>query len=424
VKLSRIVFIVFFFVLVGSLAGGKSQAQPQGESCAVCHLSLGVERLTKPAEQFKNDIHAAKGFGCVSCHGGDATKPGMEAMDKAKGFTGKPTHAQVIEVCGRCHSDARFMRDYNPRLRVDQVAEYFTSVHGRRLREQNDQKVATCASCHVAHSIRPASDTRSSVHPLHVADTCGHCHANAQYMAPYKIPTDQLENYKKSVHWEMMSVKGDLSAPTCNDCHGNHGAAPPGISWVGNVCGQCHVVNEELFSKSRHSKVFVQLGTPGCATCHSNHDIMKTNDAMLGVGDKTVCARCHTPDSSGGKVAAGMRTSIEKLRVSYENADSLLTRAEHAGMEVSQPLFELNDAKTELIKARTAIHAFNLDNVNKEVKAGLEIAQKAHTRGLKALQELQFRHKGLAVSALIIAGLIGGLIFKIRQMEKPKNSER
>jgi hypothetical protein len=137
-----------------------------------------------------------------------------------------------------------------------------------------------------------------------------------------------------------------------------------------------------------------------------------------------VCARCHTPDSSGGKVAAGMRTSIEKLRVSYENADSLLTRAEHAGMEVSQPLFELNDAKTELIKARTAIHAFNLDNVNKEVKAGLEIAQKAHTRGLKALQELQFRHKGLAVSALIIAGLIGGLIFKIRQMEKPKNSER
>ena len=85
------------------------------------------------------------------------------------------------------------MRRYNPSLRVDQVAEYYTSVHGKRLREQKDQKVATCASCHVPHSIRPPNDSRSSVHPLRVADTCGSCHANKDYMAPYKIPTDQVE---------------------------------------------------------------------------------------------------------------------------------------------------------------------------------------------------------------------------------------
>jgi hypothetical protein len=396
---------------------GNSAAQAQADSCATCHLALGIDNLTKPAENYKTDIHAVKGFGCVACHGGDATTMGMEAMDKAKGYIGKPKPAQVIEVCGRCHSDARFMRQYNPSLRVDQVSEYYTSVHGRRLKEQNDPKVATCASCHKPHSIRPPSDARSSVHPLHVADTCGGCHANAEYMAQYKIPTDQVAKYKKSVHYQLMTAKGDLSAPTCNDCHGNHGAAPPGISWVGNVCGQCHPVNTELFNKSRHAQVFVQMGTPGCATCHSNHEILTTSDTMLGIGGKAICSTCHTPNDNGGKTALAMRESVDKLRTDYEGAYAILTNAEHAGMEVSQPLFELNEAKTALIKARASIHGFNLDGVKAQVKPGLEISEKARTRGLRALDELQFRRKGLAVSVLIIIALIVGLVIKIRRLE-------
>src|SRR5574341_3203 len=318
-----------------------ADSQPQSESCAVCHLAMGVEHLTKPAELYKADIHAAKGFGCVACHGGDGTIGGMESMDRKKGYIGKPAPAQVVEVCGRCHSDANFMRQYNPSLRVDQVAEYSTSVHGRRLKEQRDEKVANCASCHKPHSIRPANDARSSVHPLRVADTCGSCHANKAYMAPYKIPTDQIEKYKKSVHWKMMTSKGDLSAPTCNDCHGNHGASPPGVSSVVNVCGQCHVVNAELLGKSPHSKIFVQMGIPGCATCHSNHEIAETSDAMLSAGDKSACTTCHPPASSGATLSASMLASIDRLKTGYEKAQAVLKNAEHAGMEVSQPLFEL-----------------------------------------------------------------------------------
>jgi hypothetical protein len=407
------------FLVAAAMAApvAAAAAQAQEDTCATCHLALGIEKLTKPAENYKADIHAAKGFGCVACHGGDATKMGLEAMDKAKGYIGKPSPAQVIEVCGRCHSDARFMRQYNPSLRVDQVAEYYTSVHGRRLKEQNDPKVATCASCHKPHSIRPPTDARSSVYPLHVADTCGGCHANAEYMAQYKIPTDQVANYKKSVHYQLMTKKGDLSAPTCNDCHGNHGAAPPGISWVGNVCGQCHPINAELFSKSRHAQVFVQMATPGCATCHSNHEILPTTDAMLGIGGNAICGTCHTPQDTGGKTAAAMRQSVDKLRTEYEAAHTILTNAEHAGMEVSQPLFELNEAKTALIKARASIHGFNLDAVQAQVKPGLEISDKMHSRGIKALQELQFRRKGLAVSVLIIVALIVGLVLKIRRLE-------
>jgi len=417
----RIISVVGLLVLWITIFGfeeAQSAAPAEMDSCGTCHLALGVEKLTKPAENFKSDIHAAKGFGCVSCHGGDPSIMGMEAMDKKKGYIGKPVGLQVIETCGKCHSDANFMRRYNPTLRVDQVAEYFTSVHGKRLKEQKDQKVATCASCHVAHSIRPPNDARSSVHPLKVADTCGSCHANREYMSPYKIATDQVEKYKTSVHWQMMASKGDLSAPTCNDCHGNHGASPPGVSAVVNVCGQCHPVNSELFNKSAHNKIFAQMGIPGCAACHSNHAIVASSDAMLSAGDQSVCASCHPANSSGATVAAKMLGSIDRLKASTEKASQTLTSAERAGMEVSQPLFELNEAKTALIKARAAIHSFDQATVEKEIEPGLKVSERAYVRGVKALDELQFRRKGLAISALIILALVIGLVLKIRQMEK------
>ena len=420
-KLSRTIFLTAIIVLCSGHAATGAETKPQDDSCGTCHLALGIEKLTKPAELYKSDVHAAKGFGCVACHGGDPTIMGLEAMDRKKGYIGKPTPFQVVEVCGKCHSDANFMRQYNPSLRVDQVAEYYTSVHGKRLKEKKDQKVATCASCHTPHAIRPPNDSRSSVHPTRVADTCGSCHANKEYMAPYKIPTDQLEKYKQSVHWKMISQKGDLTAPTCNDCHGNHGAAPPGVASVANVCGQCHAVNAELFNKSAHSKIFAQMGISGCATCHSNHAIMETGDVMLAAGDKSACATCHPPGSSGGALAASMLGSIDRLKANYDKALAVLKTAEHAGMEVSQPLFELNEAKTTLIKARATIHGFDQALLDKEVGPGLAVSEKAYARGVRALDELQFRRKGLAVSALIIFALVVGLILKIRQMErKPK----
>jgi hypothetical protein len=87
-------------------------------------------------------------------------------------------------------------------------------------------------------------------------------------------------------------------------------------------------------------------------------------------------------------------------------------------MEVSQPMFELSEAKTALIKARAAIHGFDQALLDKEVEPGLKVIERAHARGVKALDELQFRRKGLAISALIIFALVIGLIVKIRQMEK------
>jgi hypothetical protein len=390
----------------------------QKDNCAACHSEIGDDRLVAPVKQFEDDIHKAKGFGCVSCHGGDAREEGLEGMDPAKGYIGKPSRQQLAQVCGRCHSSAQFMKQYNPALRVDQVTEYASSVHGRRLKELDDPKVAVCVSCHPAHSIRPPSDPKSSVHPLRVADTCGRCHGDAGYMQAYKIPTDQLAKYKTSVHWNAMSAKGDLSAPTCNDCHGNHGASPPGVAWVGNVCGQCHSVMADLFRKSVHAKVFADMGTPGCATCHENHAIKKAGEHMLGLSDGAVCSSCHSADDKGGKSAVAMRTLVDALTTDASKAGAILLQAEQAGMEVSQAQFDLNGAREALVKARAAVHGFDVAAVKQEVDSGMGVSAKAYARGVRALEELRFRRRGLVVSVAIILALIAGLWLKIRQVDR------
>jgi hypothetical protein len=266
--------------------------------------------------------------------------------------------------------------------------------------------------------MRAASDPASSVHPMRVAEMCGRCHADAIYMQSYRIPTDQLQQYQESVHWHTLSVQGDLSAPTCNTCHGNHGAAPPGVSWVGNICGQCHAVQADFFNHSAHAAILVTLGVPGCAVCHTNHAIRATHDEMLGLGASAVCTTCHSTADTGGKVAVEMRQRLDTLQQAYDQARNILLRAEHAGMEVSQAQFELQEGQTALIKARAAIHTFTVATVQEAIEPGLSVSTKAYERGVKALDELRFRRTGLGVSVLIILAIIVGLRAKIRQLER------
>jgi predicted CXXCH cytochrome family protein len=189
------------------------------------------------------------------------------------------------------------------------------------------------------------------------------------------------------------------------------------VDWVGNVCGQCHTVMAEYFAASFHSRVFTSMGMPGCAGCHGNHAVARTSDTLLGLGEGAVCARCHVEGAGGGIVASAMRTAIDSLTRDFGLADSLLGEAERAGMEVSQPQVDLTNAQTSLLQARTAIHAFSLDSVQRHVDEGLGVTGSSIERGLAALDDLRFRRVGLGVSTAVIVLLIGGLILKIRQLE-------
>ncbi len=389
----------------------SAQTLPSSDECRSCHLGLSDERLVAPARSYEGDVHAEAGFGCLACHGGGA------GQNPAAGFLAAPERREIPGLCGRCHSDAAFMRQFDPGLRVDQVTEYWTSVHGQRLRDFNDPLVATCIDCHPAHATRPPSDPSSNVFAANVVDTCSRCHADAARMAGYDIRTDQAEEYRSGVHGRLLFEDGDLTAPVCNDCHGNHGAAPPGFASVRNVCGECHSVMADYFGESGHEEFFAADDLPGCATCHAHHATEEVSEETLHERSGDVCVVCHAAPDTLGLEFARMAALLDSLAHAEEAGRLALEDAEARGMEVSQALFELADLGNARTRARSAIHAFRLDPVREEVAVGLAIARRAEERGGEALNEYQVRRIGLGIASGIIALLIAGLLLKIREAE-------
>lgn len=390
------------------------------DSCVECHSSL-EGRLQAPATAYEKDVHRHRGFSCAGCHGGDPTVDDPEAaMSRARGFRGKILRTAVPKLCASCHGDAGLMHKYSPRQRVDQYAQYLTSVHGKRL-AAGDAAAANCVDCHGVHNIREVKDALSPVHPLRLPETCAHCHSDASRMAKYKIPTNQFDDYRKSVHWVALAKRGDLSAPSCASCHGNHGATPPQVSSVAAVCGTCHVMMEDLFNKSPHQPVFASMGAAGCVVCHGNHAISDPSVKMLG-GPGTVCGQCHEANSAGAKAGAEMARLLDQLDRTLSRSDSILQQAARAGMEVSGAMLKQQEAMEGLVKARVAVHAFRVEAVSKPVQQGLRIAAETRRAGEEALKEKDRRRIGLAISLVTIVVTMAGLWLAIRTIERPSHS--
>ncbi len=385
-------------------------------SCIDCHSSMDG-KLGVTQEKFNQDIHAQKGLTCVSCHGGDATSyDPAQAMGHKAGWKGKINRKQIPELCGSCHSNPNLMKTYNPGLRTDQLDQYHTSMHGRRI-AAGDEKAAVCVDCHSVHDIRPPSDPRSTVNPVNVAKTCSRCHSDAAYMKQYGIPTDQYANYSTSVHHDALAVRGDLSAPTCTTCHGNHGATPPGVDKVRNVCANCHVFQAQMYAKSTHSAAFKDKNLPGCVVCHSNHGIHMPSDAMLGTGQGGVCMRCHATGDHCDRARANILSDLTRLDNAVKDADGALRVAEAAGMEVSEARLNQDQARDALTKARVTIHSFQTNLVEQDIQTGMKIAVANRRAGEDAMVERNHRRIGLGICLIAIALMLVGLRLYIKQIE-------
>jgi predicted CXXCH cytochrome family protein len=414
-------------LLAAHTAHAQTPKAAEPNSCLSCHASQTDARLSTPATLFRgSDVHRDRGFACIDCHGGNPTTSDktlahdVSGKSSAMAFRGKPAGQALIAACARCHSDAELMRTFAPKQRVDQATEYATSVHGKRL-AAGDANVATCATCHGAHGVRLVNDAKSPVYPTNVANLCASCHADQKHMAPYKaadgspLPTTQLADYKKSVHFAAMTKGNDLSAPTCNDCHGNHGAAPPGVGSMANVCGTCHVVFAQKFETSVHKELFDK----GCVECHGNHAVLKPTDEMLGSTGHAICVTCHNgKDDTGAAGAQKMRDGIEQLKAKIASTSTLIDRVKNAGIEVSDDELALHEASSKVTLARTEMHAFKPEQVTPIIADGLKIAEAVEKNGQNGVAELQYRRRGLGFSLGAILVVVVGLALKVKQIDK------
>jgi len=414
-KLIKIILSMLF--IFGILFADNSF---QEDACVTCHMEVDEDLDVPVMSNMVNDIHIQVGLSCADCHGGDPTAfdDSDAAMWDDESFLGMIEKRNQPEVCGSCHSNSVYMKDYSTSIRTDQVDQYWTSRHGILL-QKGDDKVATCVSCHGIHGIYPKDDPRSTVYALNVPNTCASCHSDTAYMSEYDILTNQSEQFERSVHGVALLERQDIYSPACNDCHGNHGATPPDIKHISDMCGSCHINNKNLFQDSPIREWFVKKGISECESCHGNHEVMKPTDEMLNWSDESKCSECHdSEDTEAKEMSLAFYQTIDSLKTQLTIVEDLILTAERKGMEVSELFIHLEDAHRILIQTRTNIHSFDLDHVNKTAEEGFVVINEATIGANKVLDELNYRRKGLLLFSLIITLTIVALYLKLKMMQR------
>lgn len=172
----------------------------QPRTCGVCHDSvagLWVEdvhgRAVTGGDEGRGDEageSAAEGEGesasppsCTTCHGAhptvDLDAPGRPAAEVAR--------------CETCHED---------------YADTFGDSYHGQAATLGSPAAASCADCHTAHRILPASDPASSVSDERLVETCGSCHpqANASFVE-FEAHADPHDREKNPVlYWTYLGM--------------------------------------------------------------------------------------------------------------------------------------------------------------------------------------------------------------------------
>jgi len=123
------------------------------DTCGACHTPERAAYMKGMHGKLRQDgVLAAPG--CNDCH----TAHAIQQHEAPKFQTA------VIEECGTCHSDY--------------LSTYRDTFHGQ-VTALGYSRMATCASCHGAHEILPASNPASTVSKQNRLATCQKCHVNA-----------------------------------------------------------------------------------------------------------------------------------------------------------------------------------------------------------------------------------------------------
>lgn len=316
--------------------------------CVTCHA--------ENRDAFVQGVHAERGIRCHDCHGGNPRADTLPAAHAGR-FVGKPTKSGTVTLCASCHADPNRMRPFG--LPSGEMAEFATSRHGRLLLQGGDNNAPSCIDCHDAHLIRRPDDARSDVYPTNISATCSRCHSDRALMAPYGIPTDQLERFEKSTHGRALLEQKDFAAPSCIGCHGSHSALPPSVTEVSTVCGLCHVSAAEAFDAGPHGLAAVSGKLEGCLGCHANHDTERIPADRLAA----TCTKCHAEGTSAHALGVEMQQFLLQAEADMEAADETLTELSLAGRQTGDARFRYQTALTAFHQAAQAQHNLDLQQL-------------------------------------------------------------
>jgi nitrate/TMAO reductase-like tetraheme cytochrome c subunit len=185
----------------GKLVGTKGPRQAMAPECTDCH---GTHNIRSKSEADSRVARANVPTTCGSCHQ-------REKIVFDKGQHGKMQQAGNVAapVCIDCHSAHTIQETTRPEWQLavigqcgnchdDFVSSYRLTYHGK-VTDLGFANMATCASCHGAHDVRPASDPLSNVSPENRLQTCRNCHKDASAKFASWDPHPQPGNKERSV---------------------------------------------------------------------------------------------------------------------------------------------------------------------------------------------------------------------------------
>jgi hypothetical protein len=140
-------------ILAKSEAESRTHRAKIPATCGTCHQAERDVYMAGTHGKLRQDgVLAAPG--CTDCHSAHA----IQQHEAPKFRTG------VIEQCGTCHADY--------------LTTYRGTFHGQ-VTGLGYAQMATCASCHGAHAVLPASNPASPVSTQNRLKTCQTCHVGA-----------------------------------------------------------------------------------------------------------------------------------------------------------------------------------------------------------------------------------------------------
>lgn len=291
---------------------GAQQAPVEIKSrCYDCHLNPDPQEGTRQGPRVDGDLFRKTVHGgqrCESCH---------------TSITEIPHDKDLPPVdCRGCHradntAGAPQLKSYR---------EYDESVHGR-LVAADDPRAPRCQNCHGDHDILKPAESASHVNKFQIANTCGHCHE--------KI----ADTYRASSHGYASIVEGNVHAPVCTDCHGEHSimrhgeeASTVSRGHVVSTCASCHGEITEMgvfgeqggmvdsYRESYHGVAykFGSAATATCVECHGHHDIRGRNDPKSRIYPENVPATCG---QAGCHEGAGPGFAAGRVHVSFHGPE-------------------------------------------------------------------------------------------------------
>lgn len=285
----------------------------QTESCGKCHSNIKEDFLhSDHFNAIQNNIKGAPN--CITCHKTPITNKTVK-RDTLQ------TKIAQEKLCLSCHLDNPEVRQrISPSSAF--IKAYENSVHGKALLGGN-KKAANCVDCHNSHKIISGKNSESSVFKLNIPQTCSKCHSEI------------AKTYSESIHGQAIA-KGNLDAPVCTDCHGEHNILSPqnpksqvSFQHVSKeVCAPCHssvklsekygiAANRFSTFKDSYHGLALEGGSAevaNCASCHGFHDIKPSSDPTSSVNKANLsktCGRCH-PGANENFAVGSVHITLEK----------------------------------------------------------------------------------------------------------------